>query len=159
MASLTQDSKGNYRARKRLPDDIRQAYGDLYGARFEAKFSAPDGTKRQDAERQFNEWQAEVNTRIEVIRVQRNGEGMPLSRQQARALAGEWYDWFLARHSSGNEDWGRALNKVQDAMQAAVGEKRWAASHPNELWEQDEELKEAMHWLTRGTIRGPCKPI
>ena len=26
------------------------------------------------------------------------GEGAPLTRQQARALAGEWYDWFVARH-------------------------------------------------------------
>jgi hypothetical protein len=29
MASLTQDSKGNYKARKRLPDDEREEYGRL----------------------------------------------------------------------------------------------------------------------------------
>jgi tripartite-type tricarboxylate transporter receptor subunit TctC len=30
MASLVQDTKGNYRARKRLPDDVREEYGRLY---------------------------------------------------------------------------------------------------------------------------------
>src|SRR5262249_24449337 len=40
MASLTQDSQGNYRARKRLPNDVRDDYGCLYGPRVEAKFFA-----------------------------------------------------------------------------------------------------------------------
>jgi hypothetical protein len=26
-------------------------------------------------------------------------------------------------------------------MRTAVGEKRWEANHPNELWEQEEELR------------------
>jgi len=54
MASLAQDSKGNYRARKRLPDDVRDDYGRLYGPRFEAKFFAPASTKRLEAERLFD---------------------------------------------------------------------------------------------------------
>jgi hypothetical protein len=45
MASLTQDTKGNYKARKRLPDDVREEYGRLYGAHYEAKFPAPKTTK------------------------------------------------------------------------------------------------------------------
>ena len=60
MVSLTQDSKGNYRARKRLPDDVRDHYGDLHGPRVEAKFFAPASTKRHEAERQFDEWKAEI---------------------------------------------------------------------------------------------------
>jgi hypothetical protein len=64
MVSLYQDNKGNYRARKRLPEDVREDYGCLYGPRFEAKFSAPAVTKRQDAEQQFHGWRAEVNARI-----------------------------------------------------------------------------------------------
>ena len=144
MASLTQNSNGKYTARKRLPDDVREEYGRLYGAYYEAKFTAPAGTKRYEAERLFHEWQAEVNTRIAAIRAQRTGEGIPLSRHQARALAGEWYNWFLARHSAGNGDWEQALNQVQDAMQTAVGEHRWQENNPNELWEQDEELRKAV---------------
>ena len=64
-----------------------------------------------------------------------------LTRQQARALAGEWYDWFLARHSSSDRDWEQARDQVQDAMREAVGEKRWEENHPDELWEQEEELR------------------
>jgi hypothetical protein len=78
MASLTQDSKGNYKARKRLPDDVREEYGRLYGARFEAKFSAPKGTSKQDATRQYGEWLAEVEGRIANILAQHRGEGVAL---------------------------------------------------------------------------------
>jgi hypothetical protein len=144
MVSLSQNNSGKYTARKRIPDDVRDEYGRLYGASYEAKFTAPADTKRRDAERQFHEWQAEVDTRVAAIRARRTGEGIPLSRQQARALAGEWYDWFLARHSSGNGDWEQVLNHVQDAMQIAVGERRWQENHPDELWEQDEQLRKAV---------------
>lgn len=51
MAGLTQDSKGNYRVRKRLPDDVREEYGRLYGPRYEAKFFAPKILTRRDATR------------------------------------------------------------------------------------------------------------
>jgi hypothetical protein len=40
MVSLRQDSNGNFIARKRLPEDVREEYGRRYGARHEAKFSA-----------------------------------------------------------------------------------------------------------------------
>jgi hypothetical protein len=56
MVKLQQDSKGNYRARKRLPDDVRAEYGRLYGAHHEAKFFAPKSTKTNEAKRQFGEW-------------------------------------------------------------------------------------------------------
>ena len=144
MASLTQNNNGRYTARKRLPDDVRDEYGRLHGAYYEAKFTAPAGTKRQEAERLFHEWQAEVNARIATIRAQRTGVGTPLSRQQARALAGEWYEWFLARYFSGDVDWEEAFNQVQDAMQTAVGEHRWRENNSDELWEQDEELRKAV---------------
>jgi hypothetical protein len=32
MVKLSQDDKGNYIARKRLPDDVREEYQRLYGA-------------------------------------------------------------------------------------------------------------------------------
>jgi hypothetical protein len=144
MDSLTQDSKGNYRARKRLPDDVRDDYGHLHGPRVEAKFFAPASTKRHEAERQFDEWKAEIILRIAAIRAERKGEGIPLTRQQARAFAGEWYDWFLARHMSSDKDWEQALDQVQDALCKAVGEKRWNKNHPDELWEQEEDLRQAV---------------
>ena len=91
---------GQHVARKRLPDDVREEYGTLFGQSFEAKFYAPASTKRREAERLFHEWLADVDARIANILAQRRGEGTALTRQQARALAGEWYDWFLSRHSS-----------------------------------------------------------
>ena len=59
-------------------------------------------------------------------------------------MAGEWYDWFLARHASSDMDAQQARDQVQDAMRKAVGEKRWEENHPDELWEQDEELRKAV---------------
>ncbi len=143
MVSLTQNSSGRYAARRRLPNDVREEYGRLHGAHYEAKFSAPAGTKRQEAERLFHEWQADVNARIASIRAQRKGEGIPLTRHQARALAGEWYEWFVARHTGTDSDWSEVLDEVQDAMRQFVGQRRWEEHHPNELWEHDEQLRKA----------------
>jgi integrase len=144
MATLTRDSKGNYRARKRLPDDVREEYGRLYGARHEAKFFAPASTKPHEAKRLFGEWLSEVEGRITNIRAQRKGEGVTLTLQQARALAGEWYTWFLARHASSDMDPQWARDQVQEAMRKAAGEKRWEANHPDELWEEEEKLRSAL---------------
>ena len=91
----------------------------------------------------FTEWLAEVEARIEAIIAERKGEGVPLTRHQARALAGEWYDWFAARHAATDRDWSEVLDEVQDAMRQFVGEKRWEVHDPNELWEHDAELRKA----------------
>src|SRR3974390_824019 len=48
MVTLRQDKRGNYTARKRLPNDVRDEYGRLYGPRIEAKFYAPASTKPQE---------------------------------------------------------------------------------------------------------------
>jgi len=53
MVKLQHDSNGNYRARKRLPDNVREEYGRLYGARHEAKFFAPKSIKSHEAKRLF----------------------------------------------------------------------------------------------------------
>ncbi len=55
MVSLRLDSRGNFIARKRLPDDVREEYGKLYGARFEAKFSARASLGKQSAQQKFHE--------------------------------------------------------------------------------------------------------
>jgi hypothetical protein len=144
MVKLTTDGNGNYRARKRIPNEVREEYGCLYGRSFEEKFYRKASTKPNVARREFNEWLADVEARIDNIFAQRAGEGIALTRQQARALAGEWYEWFLARHTSSDKDWDKARDQVQDAMRGAVGEKRWEDNHPDELWEQDEELRRAV---------------
>jgi hypothetical protein len=141
MVTLRQKSNGAFAAKKRIPDDVRDEYRQLHGQYHVAKFYAPPGTKPHEAKRLFGEWLAEVEGHIANIRAQRTGEGVSLTREQARALAGEWYAWFLARHASGDMDPQWARDQVQDAMRKAVGEKRWEANHPDELWDQEEELR------------------
>ena len=78
---------------------MRDEYGRLYGARYEAKFFAPKTTKSHEAKRLYGKWLAEVEGRIAAIRAERDGTGRTLTRAEARKLAGEWYDWFTARHA------------------------------------------------------------
>src|SRR5262249_17289034 len=102
MVRLRQDSRGNYKARKRLPKDVREEYGRLRRQSFKVKFYRPASTKRHDAERQFHEWEAETNARIAAIRASRQGGGPPLTRQRAGSWAGECCGWFAGRHSTRN---------------------------------------------------------
>ncbi|HEV3160401.1 MAG TPA: hypothetical protein VGZ89_10505 [Xanthobacteraceae bacterium] len=142
MVRLRQDSKGNYSARKRLPDDVREEYGRRYGPRFEAKFSVPASAGAHAAKQKFREWDAEIEGRIAAIRAERNGEGIALTPQQARALAGEWYLWFTARHPvSDVQKWEALRDQVHQALREAVGEAEWERSDPDDLWQEDEELR------------------
>ena len=143
MVKLHQDSKGAYSARKRLPDDVREVYGRRYGARHEAKFFAPAGMKPQAAKQLFNEWLAETEGQIAAIRAERTGEGIALTARQARALAGEWYEWFIARHPvTDREKWEDVRDQVHEALQEAAGDDRWHHNDPDDLWRDDEELRE-----------------
>ncbi len=145
MVKLRQDSKGTYSARKRLPDDVREEYGRRHGPRLEAKFSAPASTGIQAAKQLFREWDAEIAGRIAAIRAERNGEGIALTPQQARALAGEWYEWFIARHPiSDQQKWEDVRDQIHQALREAIGDDRWERNNPDDLWHEDEELREAV---------------
>ncbi len=147
MATLAQDKNGNYRARKRLPDDVREAYGRLYGPRYEAKFFAPSSTRRQEAERLFDEWKAETSARVANIRAEQRGEGASLTDKQARALAGEWYDWFVGRHPMRDQEyWEGVRDRVGEALKEASGDEAWEADprRRDDLWRTDEDLKKAV---------------
>jgi integrase len=144
MVKLQQDSNGNYRARKRLPDNVREEYGRLYGARHEAKFFAPKSTKSHEAKRLFGEWLAEVEGRIAAIRAEREGTGRTLSHAEARRLAGDWYEWFVSRHAEaaqGDIEWRR--DAVRDALRSAVSDEEFERLHPEELRSLD-EVREAV---------------
>jgi integrase len=124
---------------------VREEYGRLYGPRFEAKFSAPASTKLHVAKQLFGEWLAEVEGRIAATRAQRKGEGRSLTPRQARALAGEWYDWFIARHPvSDRQTWENLRDQVQGALREAVGDEQWEQNNPDDLWRDDEELRKAV---------------
>jgi hypothetical protein len=55
-------------------------------------------TPRHEARVQLAEWTAEVEARIAALRAQKNGEGQPLTKLNAIALAGRWYAWFVKQH-------------------------------------------------------------
>jgi two-component system, cell cycle response regulator DivK len=146
MVRLRQDRNGNYIARKRLPDDVREEYGRLHKARFEAKFFAHASVGASAAKQKFREWDAEVTARIDAIRAERKGEGVTLTRQQARALAGEWYHWFITRHPTGDlANWDAIRDQVHSALREAVGDAEWERSDPDKLWHQDAKLRRALY--------------
>jgi hypothetical protein len=125
---------------------VREEYGRRYKAHHEAKFSAPASIGPQTAKQKFREWDAEVTARIEAIRAERKGEGISLTRQQARALAGEWYHWFIARHPTTDlEKWDAVREQVHEALHEAVGDAEWERSDPDELWRQDAKLRRAVY--------------
>jgi integrase len=142
MVGLKRNDNGSWSARKRIPDDVRDEYAALHGPRLEAKFFAPIGTTAPIAKQQFSEWLAETEGNIRAIRAKRNGEGVALTERQARALAGEWYDWFVARHPTSNlKKWEALCDEVYEAMREAVGDAEWERNEPDDLWREDEELR------------------
>ena len=87
----------------------------------------------------------EVDARIEAIRAERTGEGVALTPRQARALAGEWYEWFIARHPvSDKNKWEALREQVHEALREAVGENEWERSDPDALWREDAKLRKAL---------------
>ena len=87
MVTLRQDTRGNFSARKRLPDDVREEYGRRYGQRLEAKFFASASKGVSQAKQMFRDWETEVAGRIAAIRAERTGEGIALS---TRNKHGHW---------------------------------------------------------------------
>ena len=91
---------GHWFARKGIPADVREEYARLYGVRREAHLKLPGDTPHSEAKIRNAEWTAEIETRIATLRAQQNGEGQPLTRLNAIALAGRWYNWFVKQHEA-----------------------------------------------------------
>lgn len=98
MAGLTRTSTGTYVARKVIPKDIRSEYAARYGNAWEEKFRLDKGASDYEARARFGEWLADIETRIGRLRAAKTKGPQPLTRQNAYALAGRWYAWFLAQH-------------------------------------------------------------
>jgi integrase len=98
MVALVRAKDGSWFARKGIPEDVRDPYAQSFGVRREAHLRLPRDTPHHEAKTRCAEWMAEVETRIATLRAERNGEGQPLTRLNAIALAGRWYNWFLKQH-------------------------------------------------------------
>jgi integrase len=100
VTKLVPNKSGGFVARKRIPEDVQTEYERLYGVRWEARFTWPPGMPIRLVSAQHREWVTEIETRIANIRAERTGEGQKLSPKDARALAGEWYQWYLERRQA-----------------------------------------------------------
>jgi hypothetical protein len=98
MASLNRKATGEFIARKGIPADVREAYFRLYRVRWEERLTLHAETSKHEAKTRLGEWTAEIETRIATLRATARGEGQPLTRINAIALAGRWYTWFVGQH-------------------------------------------------------------
>lgn len=93
---LAPAARGGFIARKVIPADVKDDYARLYGRATEERLKTEPMTAVQ-ARARHREWLSEVEARIANLRASRTGEGRTLTPKDARALAGEWYGWFVAR--------------------------------------------------------------
>jgi len=125
VSDLTAARRGGYVARKLIPQDVREAYGKLYGdgaPRWEAWFNSGD-VDRLRARAKHRDWLNEIEARIANIRAERKGEGRTLTPQDARALAGEWYKWFvvqMAAYKWSSSRWRDYRDRSWDGLYAAT---------------------------------------
>jgi hypothetical protein len=149
---LTPAADGGFTARKRIPVDVREEYGRLFGKgppQWEAWFNSgpmPVGLARA----KHREWLSDIEARIANIRAERKGEGRTLSPTQARALAGAWYLWWTTRHLAKPEAlqhwrdfYDQLCDRAYDGAAAVAGgldaQPDWNAAT---VWEQNYDARE-----------------
>ncbi|MGO8922547.1 MAG: tyrosine-type recombinase/integrase [Xanthobacteraceae bacterium] len=107
--------RGGFIARKSIPRDVAEAYGKLFETgrpQWEAWFNSGPVSLLQ-ARAKHREWSSDIEVRIANIRAERKGEGQTLTPQGARALAGEWYKWFVLQMAA--KKWsGKAWRDYRD---------------------------------------------
>jgi hypothetical protein len=143
MAALNRSKSGAYTARKGIPKDVQEEYERLYGHRWEAKLTLPATLKPAEAKARYGEWLTEVETRIDTIRARRNGNRQALSQKQARALAGEWYRWFIAQHEDNPgvpERWRQNFWALIDRLEELAPDSVLANNRKDLDWIRDPDV-------------------
>jgi hypothetical protein len=100
MVALNRLTDNRWFARKVIPKDVQEEYARLYKVRHEVHLKLPADTPKHEAKVRLAEWLSEVETQIATLRAKRNGEGQPLTKLNAIALAGRWYTWFVGQYES-----------------------------------------------------------
>ncbi|MGY4476946.1 tyrosine-type recombinase/integrase [Bradyrhizobium sp. USDA 3364] len=98
MVALNRLADNRWIARKVIPQDVREEYARLYRVKREVHLKLPADTPKHEAKVRLAEWVSEVETQIATLRAKRNGEGQPLTKLNALALAGRWYTWFVGQY-------------------------------------------------------------
>ncbi|WP_338830692.1 tyrosine-type recombinase/integrase [Bradyrhizobium sp. 27S5] len=152
MVALGRARDGRWFARKGVPVDVREEYARLYGVSREAQLKLPADTPRHEAKVRLGEWEAEVETRIATLRAQRNGEGQPLTKLNAIALAGRWYQWFIAQYEN---DPGPA-KRWREMSDHIV----WNVIYPEapEAYHEDPEADPTWEWAKEPEVREAVRP-
>ncbi|WP_130229366.1 hypothetical protein [Bradyrhizobium sp. Leo121] len=151
MVALGRAADGRWFARKGVPEDVREEYARLYGVRREAHLKLPADTPRHEAKARLGEWEAEIETRIATLRAQRNGEGQPLTRVNAIALAGRWYNWFVAQH----EDDPGPAKRWRELSDIFV----WVIRlHAPDSYEEDSRSDPQWDWAKEPEVREAVRP-
>jgi integrase len=154
MTKLNRTRTGAYVARKGIPKDVRPDYAARYGMAWEEKFYLEPTVPQHEAKARFGEWLADIETRIARLRAARKQAPQPLTRQNAYALAGRWYSWFIARHEKDIRTPGhwKSLGDtlVWDVIRPHAPEEY--ESHPeddpNWDWQSTPEVREAIRPAT-----------
>jgi len=132
-------NKGGFIARKVIPFDVRDEYAKLYGQRIEERLNTGPMPVLL-ARAKHREWSSEIEARFANIRAERKGEGRTLTPKEARALAGEWYDWFTTRMAASN--WSADVwQDYQWFVRLEIGG-GVLAGDPLDSWERDNAMRE-----------------
>jgi integrase len=147
MVGLGRAADGRWFARKAIPEDVREEYKRLYGHKREAQLKLPANTPKHEAKTRLGEWSAEIETRIATLRAQRNGEGQPLTRINAIALAGRWYNWFVKQYEDDPgpaRHWKLCGEHFIDVLLSAAPDEYHEDRQLAEGWEHTPEVREAV---------------
>ncbi len=131
----------------------RVAHARHYAVSWEEKLNIPAGTSLHEAKARCGEWIADIENRIATLRAAANGEGQPLTKHNAHALAGRWYSWFLAQHESDSES---------HQHWASMGEHLiWDIIYPLAPNEFHEDTAADPHWEWKeaAEIRAKVRPV
>ncbi len=140
---LTPAKRGGFVARKVIPGDVRDEYAKLYGQRTEERLKT-NTMPIVLARAKHREWSSEIEARIANIRATRKGEGRTLTPKEARALAGEWYHWFVAREAGHwpEDVWADYYGRMTEEIEAAAMACNVFAGDALDLLESNSNIRE-----------------
>ena len=142
MASLTRGRSGAFKARKRIPEDVRADYQAMFGPGWEEKLTLPASTPEAEAKARYVAWLAPIQGRIAALRAAKSSKApAALNQREADSLAGDWYRWFVDQHldSPGQPGyWATLRALLLDDLTD------WDPDTGERVWAPDAEVLEAV---------------
>jgi hypothetical protein len=161
MASLRKDDRGNYVRAKSCPRTSRRIRKAVWPAPRSQILPAREHREAR-GRAPIQRMVPEVEGNIIAIRAARNGTGQSLTQAQARRLAGDWYEWFIANHTHISlEEIERHRDDVVDAFTDAdtgpvVTQEEYDRFSLDELWRISLRCaRPSVPSRTRGRTRRP----